>query len=668
MSMMNGLIDETSPYLLQHAKQPVDWMPWGEEAFLRARREDKMVFLSVGYSTCHWCHVMAHESFDDERIASVLNAHFVAVKVDREERPDIDAVYMEFVQATTGQGGWPMSVWLTPEGRPVVGGTYFPPEDRYGRAGFPRICLELARLWREERERMVESAARLGAQLAEARSAPAIGGFADEPVFRRYIADCRRRFDADFGGFGSAPKFPRPSVLRALMQLSERYGRGTADGSDAWDMAERTLRAMAMGGMHDQLGGGFHRYSVDRRWHVPHYEKMLYDQAQLVVAYLEAWQGSGDGYFREVAERTLGYLSGTMRDACGAFHAAEDADSLPEAGAAESREGAFWTWRAAEIRDCLPPEDAALFAAAYGVEDEGNAAPESDPHGELAGCNTLYRAVEEAGLAERFGVTADEVEARLRAAVTILLERRSRRPMPHRDDKIVTAWNGLAVWALAMGGRVMARPDLTDLAVLAAAFLRGSLWDGRVLYRSFRGQRGSVQGFAADYVNLIAGLLELDGADPGGGWLGWAVQLQERLDADHWDGDRSGYVMRPVLAGGVLTVIREDHDGAEPCPNHLAVENLLKLAVLSGSGDYAERAEILLRAGADLLEGQPFAVPVLVAAADLHGRGVVKYQVPVGADPGVVARLRREYHPRAVFARGEGSEVLVCEGQSCRFV
>ena len=666
--MPNALIHETSPYLLQHAHNPVDWQAWGEAAFAQAKAQDKLVFLSVGYSTCHWCHVMERESFENEAVAAVMNHHFVNVKVDREERPDIDATYMAFVQATTGQGGWPMSVWLTPDGKPVVGGTYFPPEDRQGRAGFTRVCHELGRLWRDDRAKMESNAARVLEQLQkQATDMVVLRGLPEAKVFGDYLDRCDSLSDPDWGGFGGAPKFPRPTIIRALMQLRERFGKDSEEGTMAWQMGERTLRTMAAGGMHDHLGGGFHRYSVDRYWHVPHYEKMLYDQAQLAMAYLDGWQISGDAAFREVAEGIFRYLLETLRDAGGAFHAAEDADSLPAADASEKREGAFWTWEATEISALLKPRDAAIFSAAYGIEAQGNARPESDPHGELENQNTLFRAMRDEALAVMFDCPESEIRERLESTRKTLLLARAQRPLPHRDDKIVTAWNGLAIAALARGARILGRDDLATAANAAAAFIRKELWDGEDLYRAYRGQRGQVKGFPADYAFLISGLIELHAVCPVAGWLDWAEQLQQKLDAGFWDAAQAGYVMRSELAGATLMVIREDYDGAEPSPNHLAAENLLKLAALLDSPDHATRAGALLRAGSRVLETQSFAAPLLLAALDLHERGVMKFQVARSAPADVLGKLRDSYFPRAVFTAGaEGDEVIVCEGLTCR--
>jgi uncharacterized protein YyaL (SSP411 family) len=500
----------------------------------------------------------------------------------------------------------------------------------------------------------------------EAAGTAGLRGLPDARVFGDYLDRCDSMFDCDWGGFGHAPKFPRPSVIRTLMQLGERFGRESDEGKMARQMCERTLRAMAAGGMHDHLGGGFHRYSVDRHWHVPHFEKMLYDQAQLAMAYLDGWQISGDGSLREVAEGIFGYLLETLRDSGGSFHAAEDADSLPSADSFEKREGAFWTWEAGEISELLAPRDAAMFAAAYGVEENGNARPDSDPRGELENQNTLFRAMRDDALAVMFGCSEPEIRERLAAARETLLTARSKRPRPHRDDKIVTAWNGLAIGALARGARVLGRDDLAAAANEAAAFLKNELWDGDNLYRAFRGQRGNVKAFPADYAFLISGLIELHIVAPGADWLGWAHELQQKLDATFWEPSQSGYVMRSKLAGKTLMVIREDYDGAEPSPNHLAAENLLKLAALLDLPAYKKRAEALLRAGSRVLETQSFAAPLLLAALDLHERGVMKFQVPESPVASVLEKLRTSYFPRAVFAPGAGREVMLCEGVMCR--
>jgi uncharacterized protein YyaL (SSP411 family) len=465
----NRLALEKSPYLLQHAHNPVDWYAWGAEAFAKARAEDKPIFLSIGYSTCHWCHVMERESFEDEAIAAQLNRDFVAIKVDREERPDVDRIYMAFVQATTGGGGWPMSVWLTPELQPFFGGTYFPPEDRWGRAGFASVLTQIAQAWRSDRNRIAVSAREALAQLqkqsafdgAPAGSRPAI----DYPMLVSGFSIFRRTYDSEMGGFGAAPKFPRPAVFEFLLRYHAR-----TDNREALEMTLHTLRKMAEGGIHDQLGGGFHRYSVDERWFVPHFEKMLYDQAQLATSYLEAFQITGEQSFAETARRIFDYVLRDMTAPAGGFYSAEDADSVirPEESAVKG-EGAFYIWSADEIRLTVPAPAAEWFAYRYGVAEGGNVV--NDPHAEFAGRNILYRAATVEETAEQFGRPVEEVRAALEAAEAALLRDRGGRVRPHLDDKILTAWNGLMISALALGRR-RAR--------------RAALYRGRAPRRGFR--------------------------------------------------------------------------------------------------------------------------------------------------------------------------------------
>lgn len=667
--MPNSLAEETSPYLLQHRDNPVDWVPWGEAAFARAKDEDKLVFLSIGYSTCHWCHVMEHESFENKAIAAVMNEYFVCVKVDREERPDVDATYMAFVQATTGSGGWPLSVWLTPEAKPIVGGTYFPPEDRGGRAGFPGLCRQLGRLWQQDRAKMQESAHKVMEHLRkESQPDAVLRGLPAEKVFGDFVDDCEAKFDPEWGGWGGAPKFPRPAVPRLLLQLADRFGVESDEGQACLQMVERTLKTMMAGGMHDHLGGGFHRYSVDRFWHVPHYEKMLYDQGQLGLLYLEAWQLTGADEFQQVAVRLFDYVLRDMIDAGGAFHAAEDADSLPDAGAAQACEGAYWTWQADEIYQLLDPKTAALFCAAYGVEKEGNARPESDPHGELAGQNTLFRAMSDAALAEAFEMSVAEIGEALERSKETLLKQRATRPLPHRDDKVITAWNGWMIAALAKGGRSLGRVDLVNAAQSAATFLKDHLWsDVAGLKRSWRGKSGKVDGFAIDYACLIAGLVELHGASGDDGWLDWALQLQAKMDEAFWDGERAGYVMRSRLGDEVLMVLLEDYDGAEPAANHVAAENLLRLEALTSERAFGTRAEAILRAGSLRMEKQAFGCPVLLGAYDLKLREVPKMDLRGELAPELARKVQSAFLPGSVWVKSDGpGEVIECRKLKCQ--
>src|SRR5579872_3667312 len=427
----NRLIHEKSPYLLQHAHNPVDWYAWGPEPFEAARKQDKPIFLSIGYSTCHWCHVMERESFENEQIAAILNKYFIATKVDREERPDVDRIYMAYVQATTGGGGWPMSVWLTPDLRPFVGGTYFPPENRYGRAGFPTLLERIAQAWHTDREKILQSSGEVLRHLEQAAEVAPSGGLDASALESGYL-QFRRSFDTKLGGFGAAPKFPRPVTHNFLLRY---YAR--THNEEARDMVLATLRAMAKGGMHDQLGGGFHRYSVDERWFVPHFEKMLYDQAQLAVSYLEAYQITHDVFFAGVARRIFDYVLRDMTDKDGGFYSAEDANSVIDPAKPEVKgEGAFYVWTREEIGQILGEPGASWFSYRYGIGPHGNV--ESDPHDEFAGKNILFEAHPVEETATRLSEPVAAVKRELDTAVEKLLVARSKRVRPHLDDKVLT--------------------------------------------------------------------------------------------------------------------------------------------------------------------------------------------------------------------------------------
>ncbi len=495
--MPNQLAHEKSPYLLQHAENPVAWLPWGEEAFALARAEQKPIFLSIGYSTCHWCHVMAHESFEDPATAAIMNREFVNIKVDREERPDVDRVYMTFVQATTGSGGWPMSVWLTPELKPFVGGTYFPPEDRYGQPKFQRVLERIAEAWRQDRDKISAQGTRIVEALMEAASSPSTGGDElGETTLETAYQQIARSYDAHEGGFGGAPKFPRPVVLNFLLHLHARHPETTM-GKHALEMVLFTLRKMAAGGMHDHLGGGFSRYSVDAYWHVPHFEKMLYDQAQLASAYLDAFQITQEPEFERVARDVLDYVRRDMTAPEGGFYSAEDADSLIAHGKPEHAEGAFYVWTKQEIDDSLG-EQAEIFGFHYGVEEKGNAPAGADPHGEFVGKNILLERHTAAETAEHFDKTEDEVRELLSAARETLLAARAQRPRPHLDDKIIAAWNGLMISAFARAAQVLDDADYLEAAERSGAVVCSTqlFEEARgTLVRNYREGRSAVEGF-----------------------------------------------------------------------------------------------------------------------------------------------------------------------------
>jgi uncharacterized protein YyaL (SSP411 family) len=629
--MANRLAAEQSPYLLQHQHNPVDWFPWGEAAFARARAENKPIFLSIGYSTCHWCHVMEHESFENEEVAAVLNRHFVSIKVDREERPDVDRVYMTFVQATTGSGGWPMSVWLTPALEPFYGGTYFPPASRWGRPGFVELLEEIARVWREERDNVLRSASTIVGRLREVSAGRAGGGAAagipGTATLDATVSQFAAAFDARRGGFGDAPKFPRPSEL--LFLLREHARTGTPEPRD---MVLLTLRAMARGGMRDHIGGGFHRYSVDGDWRVPHFEKMLYDQAQLVLAYVEAAQVTGDAFFADVAADTLEYVMRDLTDADGGFYSAEDADSIPPEHASDPRphkmEGAFYIWRDEEIGDALGP-DAEVFRLRFGILPDGNAP--FDPQGEFTHKNLLYTAGSIEEIASATGRSPIDVGAALARARAALFEIRNRRPRPHLDDKVLTAWNGLMIAAFARAARVL--PDggrYLAAASRAASFIRARMWDGRTLLRRYRQGDAAISGYAEDYAYLVFGLIELFQADGKPEWIEWALALQHRQDELFWDAAEGGWFSTAGTDPDVLLRLKEEYDGAEPAASSIGALNLLALAHLA-SDDGRTRDDIAGLTGriervfgsfAPRLAGAGRAVPMMLAALSTYHTGM----------------------------------------------
>jgi uncharacterized protein YyaL (SSP411 family) len=658
---MNRLAGERSPYLLQHAHNPVDWFPWGEEAFERARAADKPIFLSIGYSTCHWCHVMERESFEDEAIAGVLNEHFVPVKVDREERPDVDRVYMTFVQGTTGSGGWPMSVWLTPDLQPFFGGTYFPPSSRWGRPGFADILREIARAWRTDRAQVVESAAAVTRELKALDRGSTAAETPGPEALARTVAQLQHSYDARHGGFGGAPKFPRPSELLFLLREHARTGAsgGSAGGPAPLDMVLGTLRAIAYGGMRDHIGGGFHRYSVDAAWRVPHFEKMLYDQAQLAIAYVEAAQASGDRFYLDVAEDTLRYVMREMTDEGGGFYSAEDADSVPpesHGGGAHKAEGAFYLWTAAEIDDLLGV-DAALVKRHFGIEPAGNAP--IDPQNEFAGKNLLYIARPVDALGAEAGRPLDAVAEALGAARLRMFEARLERPRPHLDDKVLTAWNGLTIAAFARAARAVAawstegraagKPYL-DAAVRAAAFIRERMWlpSTGTLLRRYRGGAAEIEAYAEDYAFLIFGLLEILQADADPRWLEWATALQRRQDELFWDEAEGGWFSTTGRDRSVLLRLKEDYDGAEPTASSIAVVNLLVLSHLVDDGGWAERIERTLRLFGTRLEQAGRAVPMMAAALSAYVAGPQQIVITDGEGSEAFERaVARRYLPFA---------------------
>ncbi len=598
------LAQESSPYLRLHADNPVEWFPWGEEAFAKARRENKPLFISIGYFTCHWCHVMARESFSNPEIAALLNAHFVAVKVDREQRPDVDAAYMAYVIATRGQGGWPLSVWATPEGYPFLGGTYIPPDDAMGRIGMKQLLTRLAGLWATEAKSLRETGERAVAVLRqqESSAAPSVKLSEALPV------EARRQMAADYdevqGGFGPAPKFPQPARLFFLLQ---------DDDPASAAMALHTLDHMAAGGIHDQLGGGFHRYATDFEWRVPHFEKMLYDQALIARAYLIAWRRSGEQKYAEVARKTLDSTLAHLRAPGGGFWSALSADSPAESDpAGRPQEGAYYTWNWRQLTGALGEGELRQWAAArYGLTESGNA--QDDPLGELAGRNVPYLAMDTEALARQFGVDIETAKQRTAEVERRLLNARQLRPAVPVDDKIVTVWNGYLIDTLALSGRLLDEPRYTAAAGAAAGFILENLYDNGtgMLYRDWRqGVRG-VPGFCEDYAALVAGLLGLYETSGEPRWLATARRLADGMLERYQDVDHGGFY-RTTADSGLWLREKEVNDGASLSVNGVAIQALLALGRVTGDERYTQAARRTAAWAAAQLADAPEAMPSIL--------------------------------------------------------
>jgi len=590
----NRLADETSPYLLQHAHNPVDWFPWGDEAFERARNEDKPVFLSIGYSTCHWCHVMERESFEDEDTARLLNQNFVSIKVDREERPDIDETYMKAVQMMTGSGGWPLSVFLTPEGKPFYGGTYFPPRAGFGRPSFRQVLASIAQSWRTKRADLLTSSQ----SLTEALGRPVLAGpervLAPDVLTKAFDA-LSGYFDPLHGGFGHAPKFPQPTMLTLLLHYGHRSGQQAA-----LDMVDRTLDAMARGGIHDQLGGGFHRYATDAQWLVPHFEKMLYDQALVSQAYVQAYQAGRKPIHAMTARNVFDYVLRDMTHDEGGFYAAEDADS-------EGREGAFYVWRRDEIESILGEPDAEIFSGYYDVTHTGNFED---------GENVLHIAGPLEGIAKKLNKSSEEIGARLAAARQRLFEHRNTRPRPGRDDKIVTSWNGLMISSLACGGAVFGEDRYIQAAERAAAFIIESLHvDGRLM-RYFRAGRVVEKAFLDDYAFLIQGLIDLYEASFDPRWLRDAGALAGQMIDLFADEAEGGFFMTGRDAEQLISRDQPVYDGVMPSGNAAAALVLLKLGTILMEDRFTQQAERILRRFSGRIVESPTGFTAMLLALD----------------------------------------------------
>lgn len=674
----NRLINEKSPYLLQHAHNPVDWYPWCDEAIERARKENKLIFLSVGYSTCHWCHVMEHESFENENVAKIMNKNFINIKVDREERPDIDKIYMQFVLMLNGSGGWPMSVWLTPDLAPITAGTYFPPNDRWGMPAFTTVLKTIATKWQSNQEELKQTGkhviSAIQKSLSEKSTTATFEPGSAEAKLHEAVNIFKRRYDQEYGGFGMQPKFPEVARINFLF-----HAYIITKDADVLDMALQTLQHIGHGGIHDHVFGGFARYSVDRVWHVPHFEKMLYDQGQLLTAYAIAYKLTNDEAYLQYADGIFRYLMKDLRHPDGGFFAGEDADSLPKADAGVKVEGAFYAWTWSEVKQAVH-ENATLYADLklelerifeiyahhYDLRQTGNVEPNSDPHGHLTAKNIHIVRGSKAETCANFDIAEAQLQRILDITNEVLHKIRDQRPRPHLDTKIICAWNGLVLSGLSKLANCCSakRAEYVKAAEELYKFMHKHLYDEerKVLLRSCYGlgtddstlesvPAQCIDGFLDDYAFLIRGLLDYYKASLDGSVLKLARELQEIQDTRFWDDTHGAYFYSEANSPNVIVRLKEDHDGAEPCGNSIAARNLLLLAHYFDEDSYKKRAIKLLEFFADI---NPFGytLPAMMSALLMHENGLDLVAV-VGPDSNTTHRfveiLRKFYIPGMII-------------------
>jgi uncharacterized protein len=623
----NRLIHETSPYLRQHAHNPVDWYPWGDEALQRARRENKPILLSVGYSACHWCHVMERESFEDEDTAHLMNAQFVNIKVDREERPDVDHIYMNAVQLLTGRGGWPMTVFLTPDGKPFYGGTYFPPQDRHGLPGFPRVLQAVAQAYRDKPDDVQKTVAQLMAALQRSEALPQPDGSLDAPLLIDAATNLARAYDDTYGGLGQAPKFPNESACELFLRVHRATGE-----QRYLDMVLHTLRQMARGGMYDQIGGGFHRYSVDERWLVPHFEKMLYDNAQLVPLYLSAFQVSGERFFADIAADTLTYVTREMRSPAGGFYSTQDADS-------EGEEGKFFLWDVAEVREILGDDAAEIACRYWDITEYGN----------FEHRNILHVTLEIEQLAKLFRRDVEPVRRALAAARATLFARRAQRIKPALDTKILTAWNGLMISAYAKAAEVLDDIQYRQIAVEAVAFIDAHLQRDNRLLSTYTNGTAKLNGYLDDYAFFVAALLDVFELVQDGRYLERAVALTESMLAHFWDAHAAGFFFTSDDHPALIVRSKAAFDGSIPSGNSVAARNLLRLHHYSERQEFLDRAEAMLRRYAGQMHEQPFGFANMLGAVDFYVHKPLEIAIVGQSDAAdthaLLQHVRRSYVP-----------------------
>ncbi|HKP85690.1 MAG TPA: thioredoxin domain-containing protein [Blastocatellia bacterium] len=635
----NRLIDETSPYLLQHAHNPVDWYPWGPEALERSRNEDKPILLSIGYAACHWCHVMEHESFENDQIARLMNENFVCIKVDREERPDLDSIYMNAVQMLTGHGGWPMTVFLTPELKPFYGGTYYPPVDRQGMPGFPRVLMALADSYKNRRADVLSSADSITSELSKMNRFVASDDMLTAEVLNLASSGLERTFDAENGGFGGAPKFP-PSM--SLMFLLRQHKR--TNSPQALEMVETTLRKMAAGGMYDHLGGGFARYSVDAKWLVPHFEKMLYDNALLTRIYLYAFQQTKNPLYRRVAEETLEYIIRDMTDRTGGFYSSEDADS-------EGEEGKFYVWTRDEVLEVLGEEDGEIFCEFFDVTAHGNF-----EHG----TSILNTPRPLADFAKEKGRDVEELRRKIDAGKKRLFHAREGRVRPGRDEKSLAAWNGLMLTAFAEAASILGRDDYREIAVRNAEFILGKLTEGGRLLRTYKDGKAKLNAYLEDYAYVVEALLALYEATFELKYFAEARELADTMIAKFWDSNEGGFFFTSDDHEELIARTKDYFDNATPSGNSVAAMALLKLGLMTGEQDYQRFATVILRTMRQAMSRYPSAFGYLLSALDFYLSEPKEIAVigPVDSHEvrSLVEEINSRYIPNKVVAASEAGD------------
>lgn len=649
----NALLKEKSPYLLQHAFNPVHWFPWGSEAFEKARKENKPIFLSIGYSTCHWCHVMAHESFESQAIADILNKYFICIKVDREERPDLDHIYMAATQALTGGGGWPMSVFLTPDLKPFYAGTYFPPESKHGLPGFADLLQSIQQAWENDRDKILNSAENITAHLKNTSIQEASS--IEKRILDKAYTLTVSQYDPKYGGFGNAPKFPRPVIFNFLLRYFHKHKK-----QKALDITTHTLHEMAKGGMYDQIGGGFHRYSVDEQWRVPHFEKMLYDQSQLTISYLEAYQLTQDSFFVDIAKDTFDFVLRDMTSPEGGFYSAEDADSpLPE-NPLEKAEGAFYVWSKNEVELHLGKDNASILNYHYGIKADGNAL--ADPHKEFSGKNILYIAHSLENTAKHFKKTTSEIRKIVNESRIKLLTARNQRPRPHLDDKVITSWNGLMMSAFAKGYQVLGEKKYLNAAQKNADFTLNTLYDktSKTLFRRYRKGEAGLNAVLEDYAFLVQGLIDLYEASFDTRWLEAAVKISENQIALFEDTKNGGYYNTSGKDSSVLIRMKSDYDGAEPTGNSVTALNLLRLSQITDNPVFHQKAVKTIEAFAKKVTDYPPIMPQMLVAHDFQ-MDKPKQIIIVGKKQAsdtekMIREVNKRFLPNKIFIFADGSK------------